>query len=236
MFERFTTGARDVVARAQGEAHRLRHPGIGTSHVLLALLGTGDPTSELLLRRGVTTEAAERALARILSRDPSARDDATHEPSPDHPADDAVTAQDAAALAALGIDLARIRDAIEAAFGPGALEQVPPGAAEPPGPRRLRRLGRRRPGRPGQACEADLLRRPSPARDTHLPFGRDARRSLELSLREALRLKDRHIGTEHLLLGLLRAGDTVAVGILDLLGVDRADLRRTVEERRRRSA
>jgi ATP-dependent Clp protease ATP-binding subunit ClpC len=48
---------------------------------------------------------------------------------------------------------------------------------------------------------------------------------LELALREALALDDRHIGSEHVLLGLVRADDGVAARILRERGVDRAAVR-----------
>ncbi|MBI4940698.1 MAG: hypothetical protein HY830_08125, partial [Actinobacteria bacterium] len=84
--------------------------------------------------------------------------------------------------------------------------------------------------------EIELLRGPGGAARGPIPSGRDAKKALELSLREALRLGDGWIGTEHVLLGLLRDGDTVAAGMLAELGVERAGLRRAVEEGRRRSA
>jgi ATP-dependent Clp protease ATP-binding subunit ClpC len=46
------------------------------------------------------------------------------------------------------------------------------------------------------------------------PFTTRAKKVLELSLREALLLGHNYIGTEHLLLGLLREGDGVAAGVL----------------------
>ncbi|MFD0591169.1 Clp protease N-terminal domain-containing protein [Catellatospora coxensis] len=52
---------------------------------------------------------------------------------------------------------------------------------------------------------------------------------LELSLREALRLKHRHIGTEHILLGLIREGKGLAALIITEAGVDLDDLRRRTE-------
>ena len=62
----------------------------------------------------------------------------------------------------------------------------------------------------------------------HIPFTKDAKKVLELALREAIRLKDRSIGTEHILLGILRAeGEGHAA--LRTLGVDAAALRRTLE-------
>ena len=43
---------------------------------------------------------------------------------------------------------------------------------------------------------------------------------LELSLREALQLGHNYIGTEHILLGLIREGEGVAAQVLELLGAD----------------
>ncbi|MBB5827831.1 Clp protease N-terminal domain-containing protein [Micromonospora carbonacea] len=108
---------------------------------------------------------------------------------------------DAAALREIGIDLAAIVARIEESFGPGALR------AAPPAPRR--RWGRRH--RPGG------------------PFSPRSKKALELSLREALRLRHRHIGTEHLLLGLLREGGGPAALVLAEAGLELDDLRRRVE-------
>jgi ATP-dependent Clp protease ATP-binding subunit ClpA len=57
------------------------------------------------------------------------------------------------------------------------------------------------------------------------PFTPRAKKVLELSLREALQLQHNHIGTEHLLLGLLREGGGVAVQVLVSLGIDLNQLR-----------
>ncbi|GGR50202.1 ATP-dependent Clp protease ATP-binding subunit ClpA [Nocardioides luteus] len=62
----------------------------------------------------------------------------------------------------------------------------------------------------------------------HIPFTKDAKKVLELALREAIRLDDRTIGTEHILLGILRAGGE-GHAALRALGVDAAALRRTLE-------
>jgi Clp amino terminal domain, pathogenicity island component/UvrB/uvrC motif len=64
----------------------------------------------------------------------------------------------------------------------------------------------------------------------HIPFTPRAKKSLELSLREALQLGDGYIGTGHLLLGLIHQSDGVAVQILDKLGADLKDLRARVTE------
>ena len=62
----------------------------------------------------------------------------------------------------------------------------------------------------------------------HIPFTPRAKKVLELSLREALRLGHKHIGTEHLLLGLIEEGDGVAVQVLHGLGADAVRVRATV--------
>jgi ATP-dependent Clp protease ATP-binding subunit ClpA len=84
-------------------------------------------------------------------------------------------ALDQDALAAMGINLDTIRARVEERFGPGALDR-------PPARRRCRRGGIAR----------------------HMPFSPQAKKVLELSLREAIALGDRHLGPEHLLLALAR--------------------------------
>ena len=84
---------------------------------------------------------------------------------------------DAEALAAIGIDLDEIRRRIEDSFGPGALERVP---LTPRGP--LNWTGR-------------------------LPLNDQAKLSLALALKEVRALHHNYIGTEHLLLGLLRVAE-----------------------------
>src|SRR5687767_5508536 len=54
----------------------------------------------------------------------------------------------------------------------------------------------------------------------HIPFTPRAKKVLELSLREALQLGHNYIGTEHILLGLIREGEGVAAQVLVRLGVD----------------
>jgi ATP-dependent Clp protease ATP-binding subunit ClpC len=52
----------------------------------------------------------------------------------------------------------------------------------------------------------------------HIPFTPRAKKVLELSLREALQLGHNYIGTEHILLGLVREGEGVAAQVLEKLG------------------
>jgi ATP-dependent Clp protease ATP-binding subunit ClpA len=115
---------------------------------------------------------------------------------------------DAAALREIGIDLAAIVARIEQSFGPDALREAVPA------PRR--RWGRRR--------------------HTGGPFSPRSKKVLELSLREAIRLRHHHIGTEHILLGLLREGGGLAALVLTEAGVDLDDVRRRVEAALRTAA
>ena len=116
---------------------------------------------------------------------------------------------DAEALRTIGIDLDAVRDAVERSFGPGALDR----------PVGRRRPARRRPWRRGRrSCS----RGPSSG---HIPFTRRAKKALERSFREALAFRDRHIGTEHILLALAADEDGVARRVLLRLGVDPLTLR-----------
>jgi ribosomal protein S18 acetylase RimI-like enzyme len=62
----------------------------------------------------------------------------------------------------------------------------------------------------------------------HIPFTPGAKKVLELSLLEARELGDQHIGTEHLLLGLVREGEGVASQVLKRLGVTFDEVRSAV--------
>jgi ATP-dependent Clp protease ATP-binding subunit ClpA len=114
---------------------------------------------------------------------------------------------DAEALQAIGIDLEAVRLKIEESFGPGALQQPPP----------VRR--RRWP----------LTNRGGTGSDTgHISLTPRAKKVIELALREALNLNHRYIGTEHLLLGLLREGDGMAARALTETGLTIKGLRQRV--------
>ncbi len=64
----------------------------------------------------------------------------------------------------------------------------------------------------------------------HIPFTPRAKKVLELSLRESQQLGHEYIGTEHLLLGLIREGQGVAARVLGNLGVDLSRARQQVIE------
>lgn len=63
-----------------------------------------------------------------------------------------------------------------------------------------------------------------------VPFTPRAKKVIELSVREALRLHHENVGTEHLLLGLIREGEGVAAAVLVRLGADLSSVRQTLLE------
>jgi prophage maintenance system killer protein len=74
----------------------------------------------------------------------------------------------------------------------------------------------------------EIIGRGQSAPAGHIPFTPRAKKVLELSLREALQLGHNYIGTEHLLLGLLREGEGVAAQVLARFGADHARVRERV--------
>jgi ATP-dependent Clp protease ATP-binding subunit ClpA len=102
MFERFDPDAREVLVRAQAEAHRLHHGWVGCEHLLLALTTDRGQARRTLNSYGVTHSSVDRAIDTLVRR--------------------GVT--DADALASIGIDLGEVRARVDEVFGPGALDGV----------------------------------------------------------------------------------------------------------------
>jgi ATP-dependent Clp protease ATP-binding subunit ClpA len=75
----------------------------------------------------------------------------------------------------------------------------------------------------------------SPRKRSHVRFSRPSKKVLELALREAVSLKHNYIGTEHVLLGLVREGDVIVRDTLVAAGVDPTSLRSAVAEAVRRA-
>lgn len=117
---------------------------------------------------------------------------------------------DREALAAIGVDLDAVREKLQAEFG-----------------------------LPRQTCRSHRWpwrrRRTRTRSRGYIPFTPRAKKCLELSLREALALRHKHIGPEHILLGLTRVKDSAAAVILAKLGVS-ADALRTETLNRHRKA
>lgn len=73
------------------------------------------------------------------------------------------------------------------------------------------------------------------SRRGHIRFARSSKKALELALREAIHLGDGFIGTEHLLLGLVRTDDRVVAGTLSAFEITLGDLRAAVTDLDRRT-
>jgi ATP-dependent Clp protease ATP-binding subunit ClpA len=180
MFERFTRRARRVVVLAQEEARGRGAQRIRSEHLLAALLAVPDNLALTVLEG---FGAAPRDLLADLGRVRGAGG----------------APPDAAALAVLGIDLDQVRQQVEEAFGPGALDRT-----------RAAREGGRTSG--------------------HVRFDREAKKVLQLALREALLLRHDYIGCEHLLLAMLHRGTGAAHDVLAGRGVRQDAARIIVEE------
>jgi ATP-dependent Clp protease ATP-binding subunit ClpA len=201
MFERFTGPAREAVRLAQVEARGLGHRYIGTEHLLLGVLGQpAAPGAHALERLGITVEDLRSDVVREIGRG-----------SPGGDADgDRERGEEA--LRALGIDVEEVRRRVEEAFGPGALDR-PVRAGRP---RRRRARGR---------CEPS-----SEATTGRIPFTPRAKKVLELSLREAIRLGHACIGTEHILLGIVREGEGLAFQLLAARGASPVRVRAAIDD------
>ncbi len=101
---------------------------------------------------------------------------------------------------------------IAAGAGPGADVLQALGITQDAARERVTQLTARGPGKPAG----------------HIPFTPRAKAALEQSLREALSLGHEHIGTEHLLLGVIEDPDGLAVRVLGELGATPAQIRRQV--------
>jgi ATP-dependent Clp protease ATP-binding subunit ClpC len=74
----------------------------------------------------------------------------------------------------------------------------------------------------------DIIGRGQAGPSGHIPFTPRAKKVLEFSLREALQLGHNYIGTEHILLGVVREGEGVAAQVLQKLGADLRGVRQAV--------
>jgi ATP-dependent Clp protease ATP-binding subunit ClpA len=220
MFERFTAGARAIVVQAQEHARRMGHGYIGCEHLLLAAASTGEPAGAALRELGVTPEGVEAEIVRLIGLGQAAG---------------LFSALDRDALASIGIDIDAVRAQIEAAFGPDALTRGGSGTCRGPavarGPLALLRRSR------GAGRGRDTAAGAHPARPTgHIPFTPHAKKSLELSLREAVARHDGYIGAEHLTLALVGMDAGAVPPILSALGTTQAALRAAILDRYRQAS
>jgi ATP-dependent Clp protease ATP-binding subunit ClpA len=162
MWDRLSPDGREVIRLAYLEATELGHPCLADEHVLLGILRHGTSSAAALLHhQGLDVVATRRELLRI---------------GPSLPAHVDPTA----ALRTMGVDIDRVRQRLEAAFGPSTVD-----AAE----WRVRRRPRWRGGHPRPSALCVYLL---------------AKRALEFAERFAAQYGAVGLGPEHLLYGIVR--------------------------------
>ncbi|MFG1644102.1 Clp protease N-terminal domain-containing protein [Amycolatopsis sp. NPDC049252] len=177
----FDDGARALVRTAQDRARALGHPGIGCEHLLYAIAHSPTPVGEVVREHGVTADRVGAQTERLLYGPRKVFD-----------------GLDAEALAAIGIDLQAVRDAVEANFEPAP-------ALRP-------RTRRRRPVRlPG-----------------HLPVTGRARLCLDTAVEDAERGGARQVAEHHVGAAVLAADGGLVPPILAALGVSPGELRTAI--------
>ncbi len=212
-----TAQAKTVIERAVEEARRLNHHYIGTEHLLLGLVRDGESiAAQALESLGVSPEKARAQVIQVISNQGGySQSDLGRQgrgenqpPSGTSPSLaealrglEAIRNELAAAIAAQDFDLAN------------GLRQRERQLKE-----RISRL----------ECEGQQGAPPGGG-DRFDRFTERARRVLTLAREEAQRFGHNYIGTEHLLLGLVREGDGVAARVLGNLGVELPRVRTAVE-------
>ena len=225
-FDRFNDRAKRVLALAQDEAIRFNHNYIGPEHLLLGLVREGEGTAARVLNSlnvGLSTirTKVEAMIGRGNWEKPPS--EIVLAPETKQIINSAVEEADKLGHSHVGTEhlllaLARESDGVAArvlASVAVTLEEVRQKVIE--------QLGHPSPPpqHAGQRSSAPLG-----------PFDRfndRAKRVLALAQEEAIRLRHNYIGSEHLLLGLVREGESVAARVLNSLGVEVSKVRTAVE-------
>ncbi len=238
-FDKFTERARTVLSLAQEEAQRFNHSYVGTEHLLLGLVREGDGVAaKVLSNLGVHLASVRAEVEHTVGRgDHIVLGDIGLTPRAKKVVELAVDearrlnhnyigtehlllglVREGEGIAAgvlqnLGVNLENLRQA--------TIQVLSRSGTPPPAGVHTTPLGGQPPYPP-----------PFPAPDQQDRFGRfteRARRTLSLAQEEAQRFNHHYIGTEHLLLGLVRQGEGVAVVVLRNLGVELNEVRSRVE-------
>ncbi|GED99683.1 hypothetical protein nbrc107696_01300 [Gordonia spumicola] len=226
MFDRFSRDDRTVFMFATQEARDLGHPSFGNDHLLLGMLcNARSPIFGVLADQGLTLDAA-----RVVVRDFHASDEATAESDERGRYD-----EDRDALASIGIDLDRVREAVRDKFG----DDLADGWGQRRGGRGHRRRGdgcderrgHHRPHGRGRGFGGPFGGPDGPGWDGEGPWegGRGrrgprgrGRARMAGPVRDAMHSAvtlvrsrgDRSITAEHLLLGILDAGDDASRAVI----------------------
>jgi ATP-dependent Clp protease ATP-binding subunit ClpA len=226
-FVKFNEQARKALSLAQEEAHRLEHSYLGPEHMLLGLIRVSNGTAARVLRSlGIELSGVRSAVEFVVSRGPGAT-----------PSDVGLTPRSKKVIE-LTVDEARrlnhqyigsehlllgiLREGESIAAGVLASMGV---NLEKARAQTLEVLGQQSAGSTESA--PPLSGDTDPERVDK--FTERARTVLTCAGEEAQRLRHNYIGTEHLLLGMLREGESVAARVLNHAGVDLNNARTAVE-------
>ena len=231
-FDRFNDRAKRVLALAQDEAIRFNHNYIGTEHLLLGLVREGEGVAARALDSlGVDLSQIRRSVESIIGRGDSTKSpsEITLAPQTKQVINYAIEesrklghshvgtehlllgivrqgeSTAAKVLASAGVELEKVRHQVIVALGQQGAAAASAGPAMPSGSAF---------GSFGGPFER---------------FNDRAKRVLAYAQEEAIRLKHNYIGTEHVLLGLVREGESVAAKVLNGLGVELSKVRTAVE-------
>lgn len=247
IYARFTERARRVLSLAQEEAQRLQHNYIGTEHLLLGLVRESDGVAaKVLANLGIELHKVRSAVDFIIGRrdkptigvpglTPRAKkvielaaDEARrlnhHYIGTEHLLLGLAREGEgiaAGVLSSFGLDLMKLRAATIQIISHGqdisAVQSSDQPLAQPAQPEAQSGASERS----GASVSA--------SRGRFDKFTERARRVLSLAQEESQRFQHNYIGTEHLLLGLVREGDGVAAIVLSNLGVKLDEVRKAVE-------
>lgn len=218
-----TPRAKRVLERSSDEAHRFGHEHIGTEHMLLAVIGTQDDVAAAILRdAGITLEDARQLVATYL--EPAT----THTPEP---TSDAGKNWIRFTQRSRDVILAAQQTAINNKSPHVGVEHLLScllTEGEGTGARTLRQFDVT-----PEKIRAELAALPNtpgaPTEDGPI-LSPEAKRTLEIAGHEAQQMQHNHVGTGHLLLGLLAQEESSAALVLNKLGVTLEDARRAVME------
>ena len=228
MFAGFTDGARKVLALANFEAQRLSHEFIGTEHILLGLVKEEDCLGAKVIKNlGMELSKVRLELEQCIKNGP---DDVAGGKLPQAPRAKQCIEYAIEEARGLGhsdvgtehmlLGLLRVED------GMAAVVLTKLGVTYAAARAEVVRLV-------GAGVTEELRADRASARAPHAPFGRlteRARKVLGLANQEAQRLNHEYIGSEHILLGLVKEGSGVGATILKNLGVDLRQVRLDVEK------
>jgi len=217
VFNRFTERARKVIVLAKEEARRFNHDYIGTEHLLLGLIREGEGVAAAVLQKlGLSLESIRLEVEKLVQPGPTTQIQGDVPFTPRSKKALELAAEEARALGHnyIGTEhllLGLIRE------GEGVAAAV------------LQKLGL---SLESIRLEVEKLVQPGPTTQIQgdVPFTPRSKKALELAAEEARALGHNYIGTEHLLLGLIREGEGVASQVLLNLGLDLNRVRSEIME------